>query len=119
MKYKVSKKQVQQGYKTIIAVPYNRLQTLLKCEKAEAYTERREGWAADVYGFDTDGAIATGNAPFGNIKPSAALMEKYEAEAREICRKYSAFSEAEWRLEILARQFIDAAVAEHNERRGK
>ncbi len=119
MKYRVSKKQVTNGYNNIISVPYCRLQTLLSCEKAEAYTERREGWAADIYGFDTDGAIATGNAPFGNIKPSTELMEKYEEEAREICRKYSAFSEAEWRLEILARQFIDAAVAEHNERRGK
>lgn len=119
MKYRVSRRQVEQGYKIIIAVPYDRLQTLLSCEKAEAYTECREGWAADIYGFDTDGAIATGNAPFGNIKPSAELMEKFEEEAREICRKYPVFSEAEWRLEILARQFIDAAVAEHNERRGK
>lgn len=119
MKYKVSKKQVQQGYKTIVAAPHLRLQTLLQCEKAEAYTERREGWAADVYGFDFDGAIVTGYAPFGNVKPSEELMEKYEAEAREICAKYHTFEEAEWRLNILARQFIDAAVAEHNKRRGK
>lgn len=119
MKYRVSKNQVMNGYNNIISVPYCRLQALLKCEKAEAYTERREGWAADIYGFNFDGAIVTGYAPFGNIKPSAELMEKYEEEAREIGAKYSSFEEAEWRLNILARQFIDAAVAEHNKRRGK
>lgn len=119
MKYRVSKKQVMNGYNNIISVPYCRLQTLLKCEKVEAYTARREGWAADVYGFDNDGAIITGYAPFGNIKPSAELMEEFEEEARKICAKYSVFEEVEWRLNILARQFIDAAVAENNEVRGK
>lgn len=110
MIYRVSKKQVTEAYDAVVAVPYGYLETVLSYKQMEAYTDYKDNWASDIYGFG-NGAISTGYTPFGNVKPSFKLMEKFEEEAREICAKYAA-SNAEWRLNILARQFIDAAVAE-------
>ena len=49
MKFKTTQKAIKANYNTIICVPYCGLQNLLNYESPVAYTERREGWAADIY----------------------------------------------------------------------
>lgn len=82
MKYKTTKKAVMNGYYKVLAVPYCALQHLLHYESEIAYTTRAEGWGADVYQFGSI-AIATGYAPFGNIRPDYEVNQRYEEKARE------------------------------------
>ena len=80
MKFKTTQKAIKQGYKNIIQVSYCGLQSLLRCESPIAYTTRAEGWGADVYPFGNT-AIVTGYAPFGNIRPSYEINQRYEERA--------------------------------------
>lgn len=80
MKYKTTKKAVNEGYANKICVGYCGLQNLLGCESETAYTVRQEGWAADIYDFGNT-AIITGYAPFGNIRPGYEVNQRYEKKA--------------------------------------
>lgn len=83
MKFKTTQKAIKANYNTIICVPYCGLQNLLNYESPVAYTERREGWAADIYDMGGGVAIVTGYAPFGNVRPSYELRERYETQAEK------------------------------------
>ena len=83
MKFKTTQKSIKQGYKNVIQVSYCGLQSLLRCESPIAYTTRAEGWGADIYAFGNT-AIATGYAPFGNIRPGYEVNQRYEQRAMEI-----------------------------------
>ncbi len=108
MKFKTTQKAIKANYNTIICVPYCDLQNLLNYENPVAYTERREGWAADIYDMGGGVAIVTGYAPFGNIRPSYELRERYEKQAEQIRYNYSlAWEEQREQLEQLARAFIE------------
>lgn len=89
MKYKTTQREVKEGYCNVICVPYVDLQHLLQYESPVAYTTRREGWGADIYQIDSSTAIATGYAPFGNVRPSYELRKRYDDEAREVGYDYS------------------------------
>lgn len=52
----------------------------MSCESEIAYTTRAEGWGADIYDFGNI-AIATGYAPFGNIRPGYEVNQRYEERA--------------------------------------
>lgn len=91
MKFKTTQKAIKANYNIIICVPYCGLQNLLNYENPVAYTERREGWAADIYDMGGGVAIVTGYAPFGNIRPSYELRERYEKQA-EIIRDMYCYS---------------------------
>lgn len=93
MKYRTTKKEVMKGYHKVICVPYCRLQNLLNCETPVAYTTRKEGWGADVYDLGGGVAIVTGYAPFGNVKPSYEVQQKYDEAAGKI-RSYNNFDYA-------------------------
>lgn len=80
MKFKTTQKAIKQGYSNVICVSYCALQRLLSCESEIAYTTRIEGWGADIYGFGNT-AIATGYAPFGNIRPGHEVNQRYEQRA--------------------------------------
>ena len=84
MKFKTTQKAIKANYNTIICIPYCGLQNLLNYESPVAYTERREGWAADIYDMGGGVAIVTGYAPFGNVRPSHELRERYEKQAEKI-----------------------------------
>lgn len=88
MKFKTTQKAIKNGFHKIIYVPYCDLQTLLEFESPIAYTTRAEGWAADVYDLGNGIALATGYAPFGNVKTSYELRRKYEEAARKIRYNY-------------------------------
>lgn len=108
MKFKTTQKEIRANYNKIICVPYCGLQNLLNYEIPVAYTVRREGWAADIYDMGGGVAIVTGYAPFGNIRPSYELRERYETDAEKIRYNYSlTWEEQRKQLEQLARAFIE------------
>ena len=108
MKFKTTQKAIRANYNKIICVPYCALQNLLNYESPVAYTVRREGWAADIYDIGGGVAIVTGYAPFGNIRPSYELRERYETDAEKIRYNYSlAWEEQRKQLEQLTRAFIE------------
>lgn len=84
MKFKTTQKEIKANYNTIICVPYCGLPNLLRYEEPIAYTERREGWAADIYNMGNGVAIVTGYAPFGKIRPSYEQRQKYEMQAKKV-----------------------------------
>lgn len=108
MKFKTTQKAIKANYNTIICVPYCGLQNLLNYESPVAYTERREGWAADIYDMGGGVAIVTGYAPFGNVRPSYELRERYETQAEKIRYEYS-YDQQRESLESLARDFVKEA----------
>ena len=111
MKFRTTQKAIRANYDKIIYVPYCGLQNLLNCESPVAYTVRREGWAADIYDMGGGVAIVTGYSPFGNIRPSYELRERYETQAEKIRYNRSiAWAEQKEQLRELARTFIDEAV---------
>jgi hypothetical protein len=106
MKFKTTQKAIRANYPTVISVPYCGLQNLLNYESPVAYTVRRDGWSADIYDMGGGVAIATGYAPFGNIRPSYELREKYETQAEKI-RYISGYEETQDALRELQRAFIE------------
>ena len=107
MKFKTTQKEIRANYNAIICVPYCGLQNLLNYENPVAYTVRREGWAADIYDMGGGVAIVTGYAPFGNIRPSYELRERYETQAEKIRYDYSlSYDQQRESLKSLARDFI-------------
>lgn len=108
MKFKTTQKAVKAGYSTIICVSYCSLQYLLNYESPVAYTQRREGWAADIYDMGGGIAIVTGYAPFGNIRPTYEQVKAVEEQAEKIRYNYSlAWEEQRDALRELQRAFIE------------
>ena len=83
MKFKATRKEINEGYEHVIQAGYCDLQFLLNCKKPVAYTTSSAGWAADVYDFGNT-AIVTGYQPFGNIKPDYEVIKRYDDQAKEI-----------------------------------
>lgn len=110
MKFRTTQKAIRANYNKIICVPYCGLQNLLNYESPVAYTVRREGWAADIYDMGSGVAIVTGYAPFGNVRPSYELRERYEKQAEKIRYEYSYDRQRE-SLKSLARDFIKEACS--------
>lgn len=109
MKFKTTKKEIKNNYENVISVPYCGLQSLLKCESPVAYTVRVEGWGADIYAFGNT-AIATGYAPFGNIRPSYEVNQRYEKRAREITDGIYNWQERKALLFELIKEYIKEVI---------
>ena len=87
MKFKTTRKQINQNYNSVISIGYCDAQYLLQGKNPIAYNAGYYGWNCDVY--DINGvAIVTGYQPFGNIRPHYDTIKKYEDEARKICSDY-------------------------------
>lgn len=106
MKFKTTQKAIKANYNNIVCIPYCGLQNLLNYESPIAYTTRREGWGADIYDMGGGVAIVTGYAPFGNVRPSYELREKYEKQAEQI-RYNSNYEEMRDALRKLQAAFIE------------
>jgi hypothetical protein len=116
MKYKTTQKAIKSRFSKIISVPYCNLQSLLSFENPIAYTARREGWGADIYAFG-DIAIATGYAPFGNVKTSYEVTRRYEKAAGEL--KEALYNKRVFDYETLALEMgklIDQFIREATEK---
>lgn len=104
MKTKVTRKKIKENYKNIINVSYCNLQYLLNVANITPtyYCTRAEGWACDIYIINNNTVVVTGYAPFGNIKPSFNLCEKYEAKAEKLLyskyKKYTTIQKHGWTL---------------------
>lgn len=83
MKFKTTRKEINQNYNRVICVGYCKMDYLLTNHNPIAYTSGAGGWYCDIY--DINGiAISTGYQPFGNIHPDYNTIKKYEDEARKI-----------------------------------
>lgn len=78
MKTKITQKAIEKAFENVIQLGYCQAPSLLGRLDANFYTVGIYGWRADVYIVDNKTAITTGYNPFGNIQPSAALVEKYD-----------------------------------------
>lgn len=113
MKYKTTKKAVQNNYRNIIRLGAVELYYLLKFTEPAAYTSGVYGWNADIYDLGNV-AIVTGYRSFGNITPDYDIVEKYNKLGREIYEEKHNPSkdwneereEQEKRLNQLINQFI-------------
>ena len=83
MKTQTTKKYINSIEDNIIKIGYCDIQFLLSYVDPNYYTAGVYGWNADVYIFN-DCTIVTGYRPFGNIKPSYDLIEKYDNMAHEV-----------------------------------
>ncbi len=111
MKVKTTQSAIKANFAAVICVPYCELQTLLAYETPFAYTVRREGWAADIYDMGGGVAIATGYAPFGNIRPDYDLLKKYENDAKKIGEYYDFdYEKRKALLREAVREFVEAAT---------
>lgn len=105
MSIKTTKKSVLQNYPVVMAVSFCKLANLLTDLRPLAHTERAEGWGADIYLIGAGIVIATGYAPFGNIKPASDICDKYNELARAAIRDNNCIV-AFGKLQELRRQFI-------------
>ena len=83
MKFKTTKKEIMRTGKPVICVGYDNIQHLLTYENPVAYTCGRDGWHCDIYDFNNC-YISTGYQPFGTIRPSYDLQQKYDKVAQNI-----------------------------------
>lgn len=111
MKFKTTQRNIKANYKHVVSVGYCNLQNLLNRKNPIAYTTRREGWGADVYDCGSI-AIATGYAPFGDIRPSYDLCQKYDQAAAKIMGSAQSWESGCATLGKLLDKFIAEAVKE-------
>lgn len=78
---KITKKAVMGAFRNVIAVGYCGADAMLTNYQHAFYTAGYYGWGANVYIIDRHTAIVTGYRPFGNVKPPAAVIEKYNKHA--------------------------------------
>ena len=84
MKFKTTRKEINQNFKNVICVGYSKMDYLLTNQQPIAYNSGADGWHCDIY--DVNGvAIVTGYRPWGNIRPDYETIKKYEDEAFRIC----------------------------------
>lgn len=110
MKYRTTKKAINNGFHKIIKVGYCDLQNLLNCETEKAYTAGVYGWNADIYDFGNV-AICTGYRPFGNVSTDYNTTSKYEKLAEEIIRNIYSWEERKNALRALIENFIEEVTA--------
>lgn len=122
MKYKTTKKAIQNNYRNIIRVGAVGLYYLLKFTEPVAYTSGVYGWNADIYDFD-NAVIVTGYRPFGNVYPDYDIVEKYNQLGRKIYEEEhdplkdwnEEQEEKEKRLNQLIEQFIEEVTNQKGE----
>lgn len=87
MKFKATKKEMKEGYNTIISIGYCNAQSLLRDKSPIAYSSGIYGWACDYY--DVDGVlISTGYSPIGT-RADYNIIRKYNNKAEKINYNYN------------------------------
>lgn len=77
IKVKISKEQLKSSCMYLITLHEEELNNLLNLLKPLFYTAGQYGLSANVYVIDRYNLIVRGNKPYGEIKPSEELIEKY------------------------------------------
>lgn len=105
MKYRTTKKNIKETYKSrIICVGYCNLQNLLRATDPFAYSTRVEGWACDYYEIPREICISTGYDPIGK-HVDYDLLRQYDEAAEKILRKYHIWDEQKAKLNALLADF--------------
>ena len=93
MKFRTTKKDINNGYYYKIIVGYCDLQNLLNWTSPVAYTCGQYGWNADIYDISDltgyNAAIITGYRPFGNIRGGYEMNREYDQKAEKIRYEYN------------------------------
>lgn len=112
MKFKTTKKAINQGYYRILGTGYCSLQHLLNFEEPRAYSTRAEGWACDYYEVDSV-CISTGYAPITskNVKKDYEMIQRYEEQARAIAHGEMDIDHKREAITALLHQFIKEVTA--------
>ena len=110
MKYKTTKKAVNDGYTKKIIFGYCEGHYLLKGCDPIGYTCGVYGWNADIYHINWNTAIITGFRPFGNIKPNYKLLEDYNERARQEQEKAKSWTEAKNKTNELLNEFVNICL---------
>lgn len=115
MKTQISKKQIISCYgkENIIRLGYCELCFLLEALGARYYCAGVYGWSCDVYTLGNY-AITTGYNPFGAIRPSLDLVEKYDKLSKRV-RDNKAIKHYNTRFSKyyeLLQKFIEEAINE-------
>lgn len=108
MKLQTTKKQIRQGYNTILSVGYCELQSLLNYESPFAYSAGVYGWSCDYYNIDGV-VICTGYSTIGE-RVNYDLVKEYEAKAEKIRRDMYTHKDISKKLSKLVREFVKKAV---------
>lgn len=91
MKFKTTKKEVNNGYSLVLKAGYCDLQHLLNYQSPVAYVSGAYGWNADIYNSPAPRfggtAIVTGYRPFGFQIPYD-LAKEYDEKAEKILMDY-------------------------------
>ena len=106
MKFKTTKKVINEAYRNIICVGYADLSYLLTYIEPMAYTCGVYGWNADIYNINGK-VLVTGYRPFGNIKPDYDIVNKYNMTARDIIHNGNDCVEIKEKLNNLINEFIE------------
>lgn len=110
IKYRATKKAMNEGYTHIIGIGAGDLQHLLKFEEPFAYSTRAEGWACDYY--DIDGVlISTGYSPIRSKRTKSyyQINQEYDEKARKIFDNYDlTYEERKEQIEALLHEYIKA-----------
>lgn len=107
-KYRVTKKEMNEGYTHIIGIGAGDLQNLLKFEQPFAYSTRAEGWACDYYDVD-DVLICTGYAPMRSKRTTSnyEILREYDEKARKIFDNYDlTYEKRKKQIEALLHEYI-------------
>lgn len=88
MKFKTTKRDVNNGFWKRVSIGYCDAQYLLYYKNPAAYTCGTHGWNADIYDFENI-AIVTGYRPFGNVDCNYSILRKYEQKAEKIVHNYN------------------------------
>jgi hypothetical protein len=113
MKFKVTKKDMKNGYKYIVSIGYADAEYLLKYKEPFAYSAGINGWTCDYYDIDNI-LISTGYDP---LKPKNTksnnynIVIKYDKKAQEILYNSKLNSEEKKaRVNALLRRFIKDVI---------
>ena len=112
MKFKTTMKKVKEENNNIIEIGYCDALTLLCCNDPIAYTCGVYGWNSDIYKIN-NAVISTGYRPFGNIKPSKELINRYEQKAKKTLKNDGLnYKEKQNRINFLLNEFINMVIEE-------
>lgn len=115
IKFKITNKEIKEGYKNIITIGYCNIQSLLYFENAIAYNAGVYGWNYDVYQINNNTCICTGYRPVNGMRIDYNIQEKYENKARKILygdNKYK-YETKKRKIQELLNQFVTEVLKEN------
>ena len=113
MKFKATRRNMQNNYHYIISASYCSLQFLLKYRDPIAHSAGNTGWTCDYY--DVNGVlISTGYAPINakNTNCNYDLKREYDNKAREIICSNLDWQEKENQVNSLLEEFVKMCKGE-------